>query len=169
MKIAYQKRITKKTFEKEIISEWFQPKGFDLAIVALSTDALQININLVFGSFEEFKRLCLIQFDHAIEHDSALAFACNFKDKEGKNWNFLNIQRNDWTAEDYGTIAHELHHITHFSLDEKGIAYGSAGEECFAYVQGYFMELVVRAFQELRKTPWYVSRSRKIKNNKSKK
>lgn len=136
-----------------LVTQWVQPAGFDLAVVTLNSQELKISVNLVFGELKEFKKFIASAYDHKVDVEDANALATTFT-HEGKAWNYLLITKNDWHAEDYGTIAHELHHITHFALEEKGITYGSAGEECFAYVQGYFMELVVRAFMELKKSKW---------------
>ena len=60
------------------------------------------------------------------------------------------IQENNWTAKNYGTLAHEVHHLTHCGLEEKGATYGTGGEEVYAYTQGFFMEMVVRALINLK-------------------
>lgn len=161
--IKYDKILVSKERKEQVISEWIKAKGFDLSICTLRCVSLKLNVNLVFGEFEEFKKFIWETYKKEIEYKSANAFFLQF-DKPECTWNFLLITENDWTAEDYGTICHELHHFTHFGLTEKGISYGEAGEECFAYVQGYFMELVVRAFVELRK-----AKDKKIINKKKKK
>jgi hypothetical protein len=150
MKIALQKVITRKVHKEQTISEWCQPKGYKLSVCTLQTEAMKLTLNLVFGEFEEFKRFIKNTYEQDIKHNSANAFCMQFE-HEKTTWNFMLITQNDWTAQDYGTIAHELHHFTHFALTEKGVSYGEGGEEVFAYTQGYFMELVVRAFVELRK------------------
>ena len=148
--INYDKVLTKKAYDMETISHWVKAKGFDLSICTIHDHSLKLSLNVVYGTFEEFKKFMKKEFDQEIEHKNATAFFIQISKPECA-WNFMLIQSNNWTAPDYGTICHELHHFTHFGLDEKGISYGSAGEEVYAYVQGYFMEMTVRAFVELHK------------------
>lgn len=150
MKIKFQRYITRKTRNEQTISEWIQPKGFNLSITTIQTDSMKITLNLVYGEFEEFKKFIKHTFDQEIKHSSANAFCMQFE-HEKTTWNFMLITTNEWTAPDYGTICHELHHFVHFALDEKGVSYGAGGEEVFAYLQGFFMEMCVRAFVELSK------------------
>lgn len=146
------KALTKQTYKLPIVNEWVMQKGYDLKLCAISNHTFNLNLNLVYGSYEEFKKFLKEQFDTPLEHESCVAMVVSgIKDKEGVVWHFMLIQSNDWTAKDYGTLAHETHHFTHFGLGEKGISYGEAGEECFAYVQGYFMEMIVRSFVQLNK------------------
>lgn len=148
--IAYDKIIVNKERREQVISEWVKAKGFDLSICTVRDIALKLNLNVVFGDFDVFKDFIWNTHKEKITHASANAFFLQMEKPEC-TWNYILITKNDWTAEDYGTICHELHHFTHGGLQEKGIEYGSAGEECFAYVQGYFMEMMIRAFMELRK------------------
>lgn len=152
MKITIDKIISKNVYKTELIGQWFKPKGFDLSMTAINCPSLKICVNLVHGSFTEFKRMIYLQFGEDLKTDSCVAFACSLKDKNGTQWNFVLIQENEWTAEHYGTLAHEIHHLTHFSLEEKGVTYGMGGEEVYAYLSGFFMEMIVRAFQELKRT-----------------
>jgi hypothetical protein len=41
--------------------------------------------------------------------------------------------------------------FTHYYLRDIGLIYCQESEEAFAYFQGYFMDLVIRAFIELKK------------------
>lgn len=150
MQLEYEKVLVKSTMQEDAIGQWLKPAKYDISIVPLNIPVFKITLNLAYGSFEEFKRFVLTKFEHQIEHHSANAMAISFE-HEGTTWNFINIQKCDWTARDYGTICHELHHATHFSLTNMGVDYGTAGEEVYAYMQGHLMELVVRAFQMLHK------------------
>lgn len=145
MKLPYSKLLTKSVMREQVVSEWVRPKGYDLSAVTISLPIFKISLNLVLGDFDEFSRFIKDTFDVECK-DCAKAYFCCFNDKDKVHWNWILIQRNDWRAEDYGTLAHELHHFVHSALDETGVAYGTAGEEVYAYMQGYFMELVVRAF-----------------------
>lgn len=151
MKIVIDKIISKNVYKTEIIGTWYKPKGFDLSMTAINCPSLKICVNLIFGTYEEFKRMIYIQFGEDLKSDTCIAMAVNLKDKNGVQWNFVLIQENEWTAEHYGTLAHEIHHLTHFSLSEKGVNYGEGGEEVYAYLTGYFMEMIVRSFQELKR------------------
>lgn len=151
MKIVIDKMISKNIYKLEAIGEWYKPKGFDLSMTNIDNAPQKISVNLIFGKYAEFKRMILEHFGEKLDHDDCNAMCVQLKDKEGKTCNFILIQKNDWTAEDYGTLCHELHHLTHFALTEKGVSYGEGGEEVYAYLQGYFMEMVVRAFVELHK------------------
>ena len=148
--LKYEKVLVKETMKEDAIGQWLKPAKYELSVVPIYIPVFKITLNVAYGSFEEFKRFMLQEFEHKLEHHDANAFACSFEHK-GTTWNFINITTNDWTATDYGTICHELHHATHFSLENMGVTYGSAGEEVYAYMQGYLMELVVRAFVMLRK------------------
>lgn len=150
MKKIANKIITKKTYSERVISEWVKPIGYDLSICTINTKAMEISFNLVYGTFAEFKTFLKKEYNHDIKFNGAHAIVVQFE-YETVVWNFMLITQNTWTAQDYGTICHELHHLTHFALSDKGVSYGEAGEEVFAYTQGYFMELVVRAFVELHK------------------
>lgn len=161
MKITLDKVISKNTYQLEAIGEWYKPKGYDLAMTNIDCDALKINVNLVYGTLDEFKKMILHQFNEKVEVVSCIAMYIQIEENS-KPWHFVLIQGNEWTAQDYGTICHELHHLTHHALEEKGVTYGTGGEEIYAYVQGHFMELVVRAFVEYKKA------SKKKKVNKSK-
>lgn len=144
------KTISKNVYKSIIINEWLKPEGFDLSICCVSEPVMKIALNIVYGDYKEFARFIKQQHAYDTEYESCVAMCLQVK-KDGVAWNYINIQNNNWTAEHYGTMVHELHHFTHFALDEKGISYGSAGEELYAYVQGYFMEMLVRAFIELGK------------------
>lgn len=150
MKISMRKVIVKETMKEEVISEWVQPKDFDLKCVCLTVPAFKLSLNIAYGSYAEFKKFLKKEFDIDTEHKDCNAMAVTF-DKDGTAWHWMNIQVNDWRAEEYGTICHELHHVTHFMYEKMGVTYGSAGEEAYAYLQGHLMELVVRAFVMLDK------------------
>lgn len=150
MILEFEKTFVKDVMKEEVVGSWVKPKGFHLAAVSLHNSALKLNLNLVYGKFPEFKRFISKEFDETIDHKESLAYYIGF-DHKGTRWHFVNIQKNDWLAEDYGTLAHELHHFVYGALYEKGVEYGRGGEEVFAYIQGHFMELVVRAFLMLKK------------------
>lgn len=150
MKIPMQKVIIRDTMKEEVISVWVQPKGFDLKCVCLTVPALKLSLNLAYGPYTEFKKFLKKEFDQDTEHKDCNAMAITFE-KNGTSWHWMNIQVNTWRAEEYGTICHELHHVTHFMLSKMGVEYSMAGEEVYAYLQGYLMELVIRAFVMLDK------------------
>ena len=150
MKLEYEKILVAETMKEDAIGQWLKPAKTELAIVPVNVPVFKITLNVVYGSFEEFKRFMLTKFEQKITHAKANAYAMSFE-HNGTTWNFINITSCEWTAQDYGTIAHELHHATHFSLENMGVTYGTAGEEVYAYMQGHLMELVIRAFAMLRK------------------
>lgn len=150
MILEFEKTLVDRTMAEEVIGPWRKVKGFGLSTVAIKVPVFKITLNVMYGPYDEFKRFILHKFDHQIKHGSANAIAVTFE-HEKVRWNFINIQSCNWTAEEYGTLAHELHHTTHFALEDLGAVYGSGGEEVYAYLQGYLMELVVRAFVQLRK------------------
>ena len=145
------KYLVHKEMKEVVVSRWLQAKHFDLRCVNILAPMFNMTLNVAYGSYDEFKKFLKKEFDVDTEHKNAMAMVVTFE-HENVCWHWMNIQKNDWTAEDYGVLAHELHHFTHFSLKEKGITYGEAGEELYAYFQGYFIELVVRAFAQLHKT-----------------
>lgn len=148
--IDFEKIISKNEMNETVISKWRKPKGYDLAMCELSVHPLKIYVNLVYGNYKIFKKFVKDKNAFDIEYDECTAICVSFK-KEGIQWHYILIQKNEWRAEDYGTICHELHHLTHFTIGEKGVTYEQGVEEIYAYIQGYFMELVVRAFVELGK------------------
>lgn len=145
-----QKILVKETLQHEVVSEWVKPDGYNLSCVTIQFPMMKIALNVAFGEYEEFKKFLKKEFDFDTEHADAAAICVAFK-HEKTQWHWINIQTNNWLAQDYGTICHELHHFVHFALGESGIQYGTAGEELFAYMQGQAMELVVRAFLKLKK------------------
>lgn len=149
-KLIFEKIISKNEFKEVVISRWIKPKGYQLSMTSIEVAALKITVNLVFGKYDQFKKFIKDNHDFDTVHEACTAMVVTLKD-EGVTWHYMLIQENEWTAEHYNTICHELHHLAHFVLSEKGITYGEGGEELFAYIQGYFMEMVVRAFVELKK------------------
>lgn len=57
----------------------------------------------------------------------------------------------EWKSSDYGLMCHELHHFIHCSLPNNDIKYCEDTEEVYAHLQGWFMDLIVRAFIKLKK------------------
>jgi len=154
MKIKFDKILVKKTMVEETIGQWVNPKGFNLPIVSISTALYNSTLNVCFGEYREFVRFLKEICDHDIsEHDNPLALFVYFKNKkdEEKDSNWLLITENNWSATDYGTLCHELHHFAFIALDKIGIEQDHKSEEAFAYFQGYFMERVVRSFISLKK------------------
>lgn len=151
MKIARKRIVVKKTFNEEVISQWVEAAGFNLKCVSLNVPPFKLSLNVAYGPYDEFKKFLKKEFDQDTEHADCNAMAITFE-KDGTTWHWMNIQVNEWRAEEYGTICHELHHVTHFMYDKMGVTYGNAGEEAYAYLQGYLMELVVRAFVQLKKS-----------------
>jgi len=147
-----KKKRTTKEFRTSLISKWVYEKKHNLYVCTIYEQTLGIALNLVYGKLDDFNKM--IKEKHGIDTTvgSCVALALHFKDDTTKiGWNFVLIQENGWYAKDYGTICHELHHATHFAINEKGITYGDGGEELYAHTQGFFMEMVVRAFVELNK------------------
>jgi hypothetical protein len=151
MTIKHDKILVKKTREEEVITYWIKPKGFDLSMTTLTLPVLKLSLNLALGSLEEFKRFCKSEYGNEIDIHDCNACVISFRAEDGTQWHWMLCTKQSWYAEDYGVMAHELHHFVHAGLDEKGCTYGAGGEEIYAYIQGYFMELVVRAFMMLGK------------------
>jgi hypothetical protein len=149
MKIDIDSIVVKETHAEDEIGQWVKSHG--LYCVPLYIPVFKFTLTIAYGSFEAFKSFMLKQFEHDVKHHSAQAMAVGFEDKEQTQWHWLNIQSCEWSAKDYGTLAHELHHATHFMLEEMGVTYDTAGEEVFAYMQGHLMELTVRAFFSLKR------------------
>lgn len=146
-----EKDITKKKMTETVISVWSKIKDYDLVACDISVSMFRSNLIFCVGSNKEFARMLLTEHDYKLE-GSGRAFYVYVTNKEGIRTNYILIQGNDWSAEDYGTIVHELHHFTHIYLQQHvGCSYGEGGEEFFAYFQGYHMELVVSALVELKK------------------
>lgn len=144
--------VTRKEYTPPAIGKWMEPAGYDLCVCDIQIHALCLSFHLCFGNLDEFWR-------YAKEHsgldrdDGVYEALCAFIENPdgGENIRYILITENNWAAEDYGTICHELHHAIHFALNDKGVKYGDAGEEIYAYLQGHLMELVVRAFLELKR------------------
>lgn len=145
-----EKYLVKKEYKEVVITQWIKPEGYKLAMCSLSCTSMKMDLNLFFGEYSEFKKFIKSEHDFDTEHETCIAMYVQNK-KDGIVYFNMIIQKNDWLAEDYATIVHELHHFIHFALEEKGVNYGTAGEEVYAYLQGYFTELVIRAFVELKK------------------
>ena len=141
------KVLVSKKHNVSIISSWVKPGNFDLSICTIDEPSLNLSLNLILGSLEEAKKFIKEEYGESpIKNLGNGTIAVSFNvEKEGFLYNYINIQKNEWLAMDYGVICHELHHFTHHALAEKGIDYCEGGEELFAYIQGYFMENVVRA------------------------
>lgn len=150
-RIEYEKIISKNEMVDVIISKWYKPVGHNIAYTTIELTPLKVNLTLIFSKFKDFKKFIKEHHNSDIEHENCNAMYIQVKE-EGIVWHYVLIQENEWLAEHYGTICHELHHLTHGLLQEKGVTYGENGEEIYAYVQGYFMEMVVRAFIELKKS-----------------
>ncbi len=150
MQLNIEKTITKKELNSVLVSKWRKPKGYDLSFTDISCPSMKLTLNVMFGKYDEFKRFMKNMHDFDTVHQACTAM-CVMCKKDGTAWHYILIQENDWTADHYNTLVHELHHFIHFALDDKGVSYGMGGEEVFAYLQGYFMEMVVRAFIELKK------------------
>jgi hypothetical protein len=163
--VVEEKIIVKKENNERVISRWVKPKGYDLAICELYNYMFGVGVTVVFGKMDEAKKFVKDRTEYEIEHDNANAMFVWAK-HENEDKKFLLFTENNWAAEDYGTICHELHHFTHHVIDEEiGASYGKEGEEFYAYFQGYFMGLVVLAFSELKQQ---LSRVENKKNGKGK-
>ena len=149
-KLVFEKIVCKQEMKETVISQWMKPKGYDFVMTSLELNVFNATAHLIFGKYDEFKKFAKDKHNFDTEYKSCTAMVVHIEDN-GVQWHYILIQENDWTADHYNTIVHELHHLTHFLLDGKGVSYGIGGEEVFAYVQGYFMELVVRAFVMLKK------------------
>lgn len=150
MKIEYEKILVKDEFTHTSISRWVKAKGFDIKLVTLYIPLFNGALNVAFGPIEEFKRFIHKNYGREVDIESAKAVAVEFT-YEGKTSHWINIQSVDWTAEEYGVIAHELYHATHLILGCAGITYGDNAQEAYAYLLGHLYELTVRAFSQLHK------------------
>jgi hypothetical protein len=151
--------LNKKSMRETTISEWCRPEGYDLSAVSLSSPLYTSTLNLLYGPYKEARRYIQQRCEYDIgdkEPKGMFVYSHDKLDKEfeGRIY-FLIILKNEWMAEDYATIVHELHHFTHIALHNIGIKHCEDSEEAFAYFQGYFMERVIRSFMELKriKTP----------------
>jgi hypothetical protein len=149
MSIKTERFFTRTEVTERAISRWAKIKGFKLSVVTLSEPTFRTTINLVLGEHEEFKKYVLQQHQYVLKTKNPAALYMRHED--GATYILLN-PRVDFTASDYGEMVHELHHFAHDALDRQGMDYTRDGEEAFAYVQGYYMELMCRALVILRKT-----------------
>lgn len=146
------RKITKKEYKARLIGEWVKEEKYNLAICTIDEQTFGISCNVVYGKLPNFKKFLKDKYDFDIVLNDCIAMTVHFPDKKtGIAWNFILIQDNEWTAKDYGVLCHETHHLVHFNLPDKGINYGEGSEEVFAYVQGWFMEMLIRTLAELRK------------------
>ncbi len=150
MKILHDKLVTRNENREVTITRWVRPKGYKLAVCEMSCNVFKSSLILCFGKSSEFKKFVkeYADYDCDIENANALYVYTKIKDE---TYNFILIQEFDYRAKDFGTLCHELHHFTHLSLERIGIDYGRGGEEVFAYFQGHFMEMIIKAFVELSK------------------
>ena len=148
--LKVKKLFTRDTKEETVISEWYTPNLADILMCEIHNEMFGVSLRLCYGTYEEFKKLLKEAHNYDTGHESCKAMYC-WIERNGETFKYLLIQKMDWTANDYGTIVHELHHFTHLFMKEIGVDYGEGGEEVFAYFQGYYMELVVRAFMGLTK------------------
>lgn len=146
--MAKMKSINKKEMKEALITKWYQLSDYDLKMVNIYSPSWAMTLNLVYGNFDEFKKFFADKHKKEVEYEACVAFFCSDKIK-GIQHHYMVIQDQKFRAKDYGSIAHELHHFVHFALEEKGMEYHKSSEEAFAYLQGYFMEMTVRAFAEL--------------------
>ena len=103
MKKSEYKILVKKTMEDTIINQWLKPRGFDLSVVCLNDRSLKLSLNVCFGSLNEFKRFIKEKYEQDITATNSIALYYGFETK-GVEWHFINIQKNDWTASDYGVL-----------------------------------------------------------------
>lgn len=143
--------ICKKEYKLPLIGKWYKPKDLDLYTCDISVPALNLNYMLVFAKIDEFAKYVKKRCDYKVQNVENANALYVYINENGNNDKYIVFTEYDWTAKDYGTICHELHHAVHSALDDIGISYGQAGEEVYAYLQGHLMELVVRAFMELHK------------------
>lgn len=142
------KNVTKKVFTEVAISNWQEISN--VYISSLTVECFCLSLNLVYGKLQDFKNYVKKQHEELVNIDECTAVFVSLK-KEGVTWYYILIQENDWYAQDYGIICHELHHFIHKSLEEKGVTYAENSEEVYAYLQGHFMELVIKSLLELKK------------------
>lgn len=151
MNLDSERTIVPETIDERVVAPWVKAKGFDLSCTIISVPVFKIHLNVAFGPYDEFRKLLFSYYKQDIaKHAKANAMVCTFE-HEGVRWNWMNIQSCEWTGQDYGTLSHELHHVTHFAMSDMGCTYGPGGEEAYAYLHGYLMELVCRAFVMYRK------------------
>jgi hypothetical protein len=149
-KVIIDRVITRKVLKMLIIDKWYMPKGYELSFTVIHDQSLNLALHLVVGEFEEFRRYVRQYYDEPIEHVDPAGFYLRLTIK-GVTHNYLYVEKNEWRSTDYGVICHELHHFVHHGLNNIGVTYGLGGEEVYAHVQGYFMEMVCKAFLEFRR------------------
>lgn len=143
------KRVTKKRYSRDLISDWIKFNKNKIPICSITDHTLGSTLNVAFGSLEDFKKFLKDQHDQDITINDCIACYAWFNDSKGVTWHYMLIQDSHWYPQNYGTICHELHHFTHCALEKKGVDQHDSSEETFAYFQGYFMEMVIRAFMML--------------------
>lgn len=153
------KVIERKRMKEQSIGQWLKPHKYNLYIVDVSCSLYGLNLQLCFGPMLEFSRYIKEKHDREVDHENAKAMYCWYT-VDGIQNKYLILTENEWGAEDYGTMAHEVHHVVSYSLADVGISHSKDSEEAYAYFQGYLMERVIRAFVMLNKS---LSKRRKKK------
>ncbi len=148
-KLKTDRYLTRTEMRDVLITRWVKLKGFKLSLVSISDPTFKTTLNVVLGEHEEFKSYVLQQHKYVLKSKNPQALY--FRHEEGGCYILLN-PRMDFTSSDYGDMVHELHHFTHDVLSLQGMDYTPEGEEAFAYLQGYYMEMLCRACVMLRKT-----------------
>lgn len=137
-------------FAPEAVSKWCKLRDYELLACDVAMPVVRRQYILMVGTVEEFDRYILDKHGIKPHLETALA-AYAWYPLDGALYHYILFTENDWAPADYGSIAHEVHHVIHLSLQAIGIRYARASEEVFAYAAGYLMEMIVRAFVELKK------------------
>jgi hypothetical protein len=85
------------------------------------------------GLLDKLKALGYSNPDGLKEHQ----FGSGFTGMDDGGRTFVWMPSVPKTAEEFGTLAHEIYHATCFVMDRKGIKYSKKSDEAFAYLIGY--------------------------------
>jgi len=146
------KTIVRKEYNPTVIGKWAEIVEFPgTRVNTITNELLAISLNVFLGSKDDFKKFLTSTYDYKDFGSKAYqaVFVCfEFEDRK---WNWINIPQMEFTAEDYGLFVHELHHFVHISLQNCGHRHDlDSSEELYASTQGWFMEMAMRAFAQLR-------------------
>lgn len=150
IKLRDYKYINQKEFRPTVISRWGSPNYAPSAsLCSIIHDESGMTLNLFIGSVEDFNTHCKNKYDKELVKRSyqALFFS---NESEGTTIYWIHLLKNEFLAEDYNSIVHELHHFIHYALSDRNQPYHlDYTEEKYALMQGWFMEMVIRALVEL--------------------
>lgn len=146
------KTIVRKEYKPTVIGTWAEVVEFPGSRVNTITNELfAVSLNIFLGSKDDFKKLLTKTYDYKDFGSKAYQAVFVSFEFDDRKWNWINIPQMEFTAEDYGLYVHELHHFVHIALQNCGHRYDiDTSEELYASTIGWFMEMSMRAFAQLR-------------------